>query len=70
MEDKKLLQREQKGDVAAALPLIAYGAVLAIALTLIALLGWALRRVALTSGERVKEKGPAPTRRERVRTSS
>lgn len=59
VEDHKILQREQKGGVAKILPVIAYGTVLLIALGLIALLGWALRRVASSAApERVEERGP------------
>jgi hypothetical protein len=59
VEDHKILQREQKGGTAKILPVIAYGTVLLIALALIALLGWALRRVASSAtGERVEERGP------------
>ena len=44
--DHQILQREQKSDVPAALPVIGYGTVGLIALALVALLGWALRRLA------------------------
>ena len=43
--DKEILQREQKDDVSGALPSLAYGAVGAIALTLMLVLGWALARL-------------------------
>ena len=45
LEDKKVLQREQKQGVPGFLTLAAYLTVLAIALSLIALLAWALLRV-------------------------
>ena len=45
LKDKKVLQREQKQGVPGFLTLAAYLTVLAIALSLIALLGWALLRV-------------------------
>ncbi len=45
LKDKKVLQREQKQGVPGFLTLAAYLTVLAIALALIALLGWALLRV-------------------------
>jgi hypothetical protein len=50
--DHQILQREQRSDVPAALPLIGYGTVGSIALALIVALGWALRRLAASaSGE-------------------
>src|SRR5215210_5479037 len=45
LADKEVLQREQKQGVPGFLTLAAYLTVLAIALSLIALLGWALLRV-------------------------
>ena len=48
--DHEILQREQKDDVSGALPPIAYGVVLAIALSLLALLAWALRRIIARHG--------------------
>jgi hypothetical protein len=59
VSDKEVLQREAKTTSGALSPL-AYGAVLAIALGLFALLGWGLDRVA--SG------GSGPTRGTRVET--
>ena len=59
-EDHELLQREQKDDVSSVLPVLAYGTVFLIALGLILLLGWALRRVASLSGERAEEQGATP----------
>jgi hypothetical protein len=49
--DHQILQREQKSDVPAALPLIGYGSVGAITLALVLLLGWALRRLARSTDE-------------------
>ena len=46
--DHEILQREQKDDVAGALPPLAYGVVLAIALSLLGLLAWGLHRLAAT----------------------
>jgi hypothetical protein len=62
VRDKQLLQREQKKDVAGWVTTVAYLAVLAIALAVIAALGWGLRRM----GDRV---GPAarPPRSRTVR---
>ena len=48
--DHEILQREQK-DAAPALTYVGYGVVLAIALALLALLAWALHRLAATRGE-------------------
>jgi hypothetical protein len=48
--DTQLLQREQKADVAGSLSAIAYAAVAALALSLLALLAWGLHRLAVTSG--------------------
>ncbi len=45
VDDKEVLQREQKDDVAAALPLVAYGVVGTIVFGLVMLLGWALDRL-------------------------
>jgi hypothetical protein len=45
LKDKKVLQREQKQGVPGFLTLAAYLTVLAIALSLIALIAWALLRV-------------------------
>ena len=48
--DHEILQREQKADTAAALPPIAYGVVVAIALSLLGLLAWGLHRLGLAGG--------------------
>jgi hypothetical protein len=48
--DTRLLQREQKTHVAGSLSTIAYAAVAALALSLLALLAWGLHRLAVTSG--------------------
>jgi len=48
--DKKLLQREQKPGVPGALTLIAYLVVLVVALTVISLLTWGLRRIGAEIG--------------------
>src|SRR5205085_3461838 len=58
--DKKLLQREQKPGIPGALTLIAYLFVLAVALVVIGLLTWGLRRIAA-------EIGSAPPRQARAR---
>jgi hypothetical protein len=57
-QDKKLLQREQKPNIPGALTLIAYLLVLAVAIVVIGLLTWGLRRIAA-------EIGSAPPRRRR-----
>ena len=60
--DKKILQREAK-DAAPWLALVGYSVVLAIALAVIALLGWGLSRMAATAhgARRSGERPPAPT---------
>ena len=52
VEDKEILQREKKDDVPGFLTLIAYFIVLAIALSFVALIGWALRRMSATQPSR------------------
>jgi hypothetical protein len=59
--DKKLLQREQKPGISGALTLIAYLFVLAVALAVIALLTWGLRRIAAHIGAvRPRQSRPTP----------
>jgi hypothetical protein len=60
--DHQILQREQKA-AAPALTLIAYGVVVAIALSLLALLAWGLHRLAVAPGA---EPGPRASRFERA----
>jgi hypothetical protein len=60
VSDRSLLQRERKQDVPAALPAVGYGAVLSIALTLIAFLAWALLRLARRAREGEPPVRPAP----------
>jgi hypothetical protein len=48
VKDKKLLQREQKPGVSSAVTLAAYSAVLAVGLSMFALLAWALVRLSTT----------------------
>jgi hypothetical protein len=57
VDEQKILQREQKGDVSPALTTIAYGVVGAIVLVLLLVLGWALNRLGRTA--RIPEE-PAP----------
>jgi hypothetical protein len=59
--DVQVLQRERKQDVAGGLTLMAYLTVLAIALSLIALIAWSLLRV--DGGRRSQDSGPAPRTR-------
>jgi hypothetical protein len=59
--DHEILQRERKDGVAGGLTTAAYGVVGAITLALIAVLGWALQRIARLAG------GAPPPRRERRR---
>jgi hypothetical protein len=59
VQDNEILQREQK-DTAAALPLLGYGAVLAIALGLLALLAWGLHRLAVHAPRRDDGQPPDP----------
>ncbi|HEX2071552.1 MAG TPA: hypothetical protein VHF90_07910 [Thermoleophilaceae bacterium] len=61
--DSKVLQREQKTDVAGTLTAIAYSVVAAIALSLLALLAWGLHRLAVTSG--TPPRGRTPLKAER-----
>ncbi len=65
--DHKILQRESKASSGVLTPL-AYGAVLVLALALIAMLGWAVDRVAATSTDsraRGRRGEPAPGKRRR-----
>jgi hypothetical protein len=57
--DKELLQREQKDDIPAALPLVGYSVVGAITLGLILLLGWALSRLGSSASTRPPRREPA-----------
>jgi hypothetical protein len=61
--EKQILQRELKDDVPTTLPPIAYAIVGSIVIALIALLGWALARVARggppSGAERRRDRGPA-----------
>jgi hypothetical protein len=59
--ERKILQRERKGDVPASLATVAYGAVGSIVLALLALLAWALTRLGRSS----TPDEPAPRRRRR-----
>ena len=67
--DHIVLQREQK-STAPALTGIAYGVVIAIALSLLALLAWGLHRLGTPPGERRPSSEPAAARRgARLRTA-
>jgi hypothetical protein len=50
--DSEILQREKKDDVPGWLTVVAYLVVLSIALAFVALIGWALRRMASTQPSR------------------
>ena len=60
--DVQVLQRERKQDVSGALTLAAYLTVLAIALSLIALIGWSLLRVDRGGGSAKESRGVPRTR--------
>jgi hypothetical protein len=63
--DKKLLQREQKGGVPGFLTLLAYLAVLAIWCGMIAVVAWALARLARVTGQRPTPRTGRFTREQR-----
>jgi hypothetical protein len=69
VRDKKNLQREQKEGVSGALSTFAYLTLLAIALGLVAVLGWGLARLERSSRPRSPREPPAPRTRTSVRGS-
>jgi len=67
--DKKLLQREQKGNVPAFLTLIAYLIVLVIWSAMIAIVSWALWRLAKSTRPDRPDRPPARSRRKPMKRS-